>query len=90
MDNYEKGEELGKGQFGIVFKAKDKRVSTQPLPKDSVINFSPRRMLCSSSERSLTITFACVQNGDIVAIKKIRLGLAKEVHHVNVGKACLY
>lgn len=26
MDRYEKGEQLGEGQFGIVFKATDKQV----------------------------------------------------------------
>ena len=69
MDKYIKGEVLGEGTFGVVFKATHKEVcreypclQMQPWP----VLHQP-----SSSYDS--------QTGQVVAIKKIRLGKASEV-----------
>jgi len=86
MDQYTKGEQLGKGTFGTVFKA----THTQVSPCTSLRSEHAARTNCkplildestpsghNKSQRQPPALY--VQTGQVVAIKKIRLGEVKEV-----------
>ena len=74
MESYEKKETLGQGQFGIVFKARDKKVGRTHTSLSSI---SSCKALLQQNPPIL-VQGVSLQTGGIVAIKKIRLGQAKE------------
>lgn len=71
MDKYTKGATLGEGTFGVVFKATHKEVCLQSHPRSRTVELP-------SDKTSLTSRSLSLQTGQVVAIKKIRLGKAKE------------
>lgn len=82
MDAYDKGATLGQGTFGVVYKATHKEVRER-----AVCWRGGTRWLFSFASIKKTLNLARPflhtihpkQTGKVVAVKKIRLGNAKEV-----------
>ena len=74
MDAYTKGETLGSGTFGVVYKATHKEVTM--MERGASERFSTSTRLPSIH---VSLFISPFQTGKVVAVKKIRLGNAKEV-----------